>query len=82
MRTVGNLYVLVPEGPELINFSKVISLNETAKYLWESVLERESFTAEDLKNLILDKYDIDEGTAEKDAAKLLEEWIKAGIVLE
>ena len=35
LRKLGNEYILVGESMELINFNKMITLNETAAFLWE-----------------------------------------------
>ena len=37
MRKIGADHVIVPEGVETINFNKLMSLNGSACYLWESL---------------------------------------------
>lgn len=81
MRELGNEYIVIPESSKLVNFNKIVSFNSTTAYLWESVLTRE-FTVEDLKRLILEKYEVDEQTAARDAAGLAQSWIDAGLVSE
>lgn len=79
MRTLGTDHIVLPEGAEVINFNKMIALNPTAAYLWES-LEGKDFTVADMTALLLEKYEVEEEVASKDAAKLAETWISAGVI--
>ena len=74
-------HIIIGTGVENIDFSKVISLNESAVFLWREVEGRE-FTAETLASLLKEQYDVDEATALADAVKLLEQWVSVGIVSE
>ena len=58
LRNVCGEHVVVAEGIENIDFSKIISMNESSAYLWEKIAGRE-FTAEDLSELLLEEYDVD-----------------------
>lgn len=71
--------IIVAEGKENIDFTKIISMNESSAFLWESVKDKE-FDAETLKNLLCKEYDVDDATAENDAKALLDSWIEAEIV--
>ena len=62
LRSICGEHVVVAEGIENIDFSKIISMNESSAYLWEHVAGRD-FTAEDLCQLLLDEYEVDEKTA-------------------
>lgn len=77
LRDICGENIIVAEGKENIDFTKIISMNESAALLWEGVKNKE-FDAETLKELL--SYDIDDTTAENDAKALLDSWIKAGIV--
>lgn len=81
MRKLGKDYIVIPEGVRLVNFNRMVSLNESAAYLWQNV-EGKEFSVEDLKQLLLSKYGIDEGTAGEDAAKLVKAWQEAGLIAE
>ncbi len=76
---VGNEYVIVAHGLENINFSKVMNLNEVAAYLWKAVVEKDSFDAEMLTELILAEYDIDADTASKDAGEFIAQLLEQGL---
>ena len=78
LRSIGDNYMVVGEGLAQIDFNKIISLNSTAAYLWKAVQGKE-FTVQDLKDLLLEEYDVDEATALRDASALAEKWAEAGL---
>ena len=78
LRTICGQNVVSGEGTSQVNFSKLVSLNETAAYLFKAVQGRE-FTAETLANLLLDEYEVDRETALKDAESLCAQWKEIGI---
>ena len=67
------------EGLVNINFNKLISLNETAAFLWKAV-EGKEFSVSDMAQLLVDEYEIDMDLATKDSDNLAKAWIEAGIV--
>ena len=69
--------VVVAHGKQNIDFSKIISLNESAAYLWRNVLGKE-FDAL-LAKLLTEEYEVDEATALADAQKVLTDWHAAGL---
>ena len=74
LREVMGQFTIVGEGIGQINFSKLITLNSPAAYLWKSV-EGKEFTTETLADLLVQRYGIDTGRARQDAAALVEEWL-------
>ena len=70
--------IVAAEGLENINFNKLISLNESAAYLWKE-LEGKEFTIEEMAELLIARYGIDKELATKDSSNLCDAWIKAGI---
>lgn len=78
LRKLGREYIVVGEGLKQVNFNKMISLNETAAYLWEEVADKE-FTKEDLVDLLLNRYEVEKEIAEKDVDALLSKWVEAGL---
>lgn len=78
LRTVCGEQIIVAEGKENIDFSNIISMNESSAYLWNVIADKE-FTPDDLAKLLLDRYEVDEATAKADAEKLAAQWIQAGI---
>ena len=77
LRPLGKEYILVAEGLEVMDANTIVSMNATAAFLWEAV-EDKAFDAETLVQLLLDEYDVDRETAEKDVKALLQTWNKAG----
>lgn len=79
IREVCGEKIIVAEGKENIDFSNIISMNESAAYLWNSI-EGKNFTIETLTNLLLKEYDVDEAIAKADALSLVAQWNKAEII--
>ncbi len=79
LRTVCGEHIIVAEGIENIDFSRIINMNESAAYLWNKVQGTE-FTADTLVDLILEEYEVDEATARRDIEQLLNDWREAGII--
>ncbi len=81
LREMCGEYIVIATGKENIDFSKVISLNESAAWLWNHV-EGKEFTPETLAALLMEEYEVDEDTALTDAARLTAQWLKEGIASE
>ena len=81
LRQVCGENIIVAYGKANIDFNKVISLNESATYLWKNIFDKE-FTAETMAALLQQEYEVDAETASKDAQALLEEWTKVGLTEE
>lgn len=81
LREMCGEHIVIGTGVENIDFSKVISLNESAAWLWREVEGRE-FTAETLATLLMQQYDVDEATALADATALVARWVSVGLVAE
>ncbi len=79
LRKICGENVVVPEGAKLVNFNKMLSLNETAAYLWEAVQGKEC-DAQGLADLLSDKYDVAPERALSDAQDLLAKWQEVGVV--
>ena len=80
LREVCGEHIIVAEGDENIDFSNIISMNESSAYLWEEVQKMGTFTVDTLVELICNQYEIDETTARKDAIALAAQWGTAGII--
>ena len=79
LREVCGEHIIVAYGKENIDFNKVISLNESATFLWKNIMDRD-FDAKTLASLLCQEYDVDDETASRDAKALLDEWTKVGLV--
>jgi hypothetical protein len=81
LRNVCGENIIVAEGIDNIDFSRIISMNESSAYLWKNIQEQ-SFTSDDLVRLLLDEYEVDEATAKADVGQLIQKWLDAGIISE
>lgn len=79
LRRLGNEAVVVAESLELVDFDRVVSLNASAVYVWESLPDA-GFNVEAIAKLLTERYDVDEATALTDARELVEVWLQAGVV--
>ncbi|MBR1706855.1 MAG: PqqD family protein [Bacteroidales bacterium] len=79
LRTICGQHVISGEGSAHVNFSKLVSLNDTAAYLFKGV-EGKEFSAETMADLLTAEYDVDRETALKDAATLCDQWLEVGII--
>lgn len=79
LRQVCGENIIVAEGKENIDFSSIISMNESSAFLWKSILDKD-FDKDDLVKLLTSEYEVDEVTASKDVDALVDQWIKAGII--
>ncbi len=79
LREVCGMYVLVASGRKNIDFSKVVSMNESAAEIWKAVADRE-FTVEDMAKALTDNYEVDAETALKDATAIAKTWRESQLV--
>lgn len=79
IREVCGEKIIVAEGKENIDFSNIISMNDSAAYLWNSV-EGKEFTIDTIVKLLLEIYDVDEETAKADSLTVIRQWADAGII--
>lgn len=78
LRDVCGEKVLIGEGLGAVDFNSLISLNETAAWLWEHLSEDS-----DIDSLILalcEEYDVKPETARHDIEATIEKWAKAGLI--
>lgn len=79
LRDICGEQIVVAEGKENIDFSNIISMNETSAYLWRSVGDGE-FDAETMASLLAKEYQVDRKEAYDDSCALLKQWYDAGII--
>lgn len=81
LREICGEHVILSHGMDNIDFSKIISLNETAAFLWKEALwEKEEISEEELTATLLEAYEVDEETARKDVAQVLAKWREIGLL--
>jgi hypothetical protein len=85
LRAVCGQNIIVAEGKENIDFSNIISMNESSAMLWNTLKDRE-FTIDEMAQLLVDNYELEDGSALpydkafEDASLVAAQWHEAGIV--
>lgn len=79
LRKICRENIVISHGLNNINFTKVVSLNESAAFIWDNIKDKD-FSLEDMVNLIMTEYDVDDETARKDCSQLLTQWKEVGYI--
>lgn len=79
LRPLGKDYILIADSIEQVDFNKMITMNQTAAFLWNKALLQE-FDATIMARWLQEEYDVSETQALADAQTTLESWRKAGII--
>ena len=78
LRQVVDNYVVVAVGDAVMDFSGMISLNETGAFFWHQL--EKGVTEEEMVQALLSEYDVPEEVARRDAAMYLQKLKDAGLV--
>ena len=78
LRDIAGEYVLVPTGETTQEFNGFITITDTAKFIWENIEKVDSF--KELVDLILEEYEVDEETAVRDTAGMVNDLLKNGFI--
>ncbi|MGB7526500.1 PqqD family protein [Sphingobacterium cellulitidis] len=70
LRKIGDEYLIVDPGKEMIDLSKVYSLNRTAAYLWDEMKGRD-FSEDDVATFLVERYGLSPRQAYMDGSKLI-----------
>lgn len=70
---------IIGEGVGQIDFNKIITLNHSAAFLWQS-LEGKEFDISEVADILAKEYAIDTERAISDATAIVNKWIEVGIV--
>lgn len=81
IRKIGDEYIMVSDSGSTLDYTRVISLNDSAAYLVQSIGET-AFTKDILVNLLIEKYDISKHTAEEDVQNLIDKLREEGLIDE
>ena len=72
LRTIAGEDVLIMQGHAGVDMTKIASFNNTAKWLWDELCEKE-FSLDDITQLLVAHFNVDAATAETDADKWIEQ---------
>lgn len=79
LHQVADEYIIMHNGTDNVDFGNIISLNPTAARLWQNVAGKD-FDADTLATYLTEHYEVDALTAARDAARLINDWLEAGII--
>ena len=82
LREVCGEKVIVGEGLGAIDFGKLISLNDTAAWIWNEAGEQGDFSVDTLVEALCEQYEVTPERARTDVQALLNQWLELGIVME
>lgn len=71
LRQLGEDYIIVEPEQDMVDFSKVFTLNESAAFVW-SKLQSKEFTLEMVVDLLLEEYGLDRSYEEMIRADAVE----------
>lgn len=78
LREIAGECILVPTGETTQEFNGLITLSDTARFIWENIERADSF--EELVKMMLEEYEIDEETAKSDAYNFIDQLLASGFV--
>ena len=80
LREVCGENVIMGENLKAIDFRKILSLNESAAWLWKEAKTQGDFTVESLTERLCEEYDVTAEEARSSVADILEKWDKEGVI--
>lgn len=78
LREVAGNYIVVAVGDAVRNFNGIINLNETGAFLWKKL--QEGASAEQLKEAMLEEYEVQAEIAERDIKAFIDKLNEKGLI--
>ncbi|MDF2841901.1 MAG: pqqD [Herbinix sp.] len=78
LRKIADLDVVIPIGNNIADFNGIISLNETAAFLWKRLTLKEDLPQ--IVDALIEEYDVNPEVARKDIELFIEQLTQANIV--
>lgn len=79
LRTVAGETIIVNQGAAEADLTRIISLNASARLLWEKLAEKD-FTVDEAAQVLVDTYGITQEQAAKDAATWVDALKGCGVI--
>lgn len=79
LRQICGENIITAEGMQAIDFSKLVSLNETATFLWKEAEKQGEFTTDSLAQALCKEYDVAEAQALADCQAIVSQWTQEGL---
>ena len=80
LREVCGEQVIMGEGIGALDFGKLLCLNETAAFLWNTATELGDFTVASLTDRLCDVYEVERSRAEADVRAIVDSWQKVNVL--
>lgn len=81
LKTLAGQSIVVPGKLKNVDFTNLLTLNETAAVVWERMTQDE-FEVDDLVKALTDAYEVDEAQAREDVVALLAKIRELGMIEE
>lgn len=78
LREIAGEYVLVPTGATTQEFNGMITMSDTARFIWENIEKVDSLEA--LVAMVLEEYEIDEEVARRDVIAYVSQLLQNGFI--
>ena len=79
LREIAGECILVPTGATTQDFNGMITMTDTAKFIWENIEKVDNLM--EMVDLIVENYDIDKETAVKDTMQFVNALVRNGFVV-
>ncbi len=79
LRRVGGHSIVVPVGAQTVDFTCMITLNDTGAFLWQQLQDER--TAQELVQALLEEYEVEPAVAEADVARFIEKLQQAELLV-
>ncbi len=79
VREIAGEYIIVNQGNVGVDFTKIISMNSTAKYIYEKFVGKD-FSITQVAEALVERYGINPELAMSDAEKWIAAMLKAEII--
>ena len=76
---MGDDSIIMQVGSTIVDFSKVISLNQTSAMFWQEIENKECDT-DSVTEALTSRYDVDNESARRDAQKFIDSLDREGII--
>ncbi len=82
VRDIAGKAIVILQGTLGADTTKVLSLNQTALFLWEKFAAVEDFSLDQIKEALMEEYGIDSQRASTDSETWLKQLAEQNIILD
>ena len=81
-RSVCGEKFLIAAGLENMDFDRIITLNETAEFIWDAIPEDQDVSIDDLVAKLTAEYEVSAEEARQSVAALVDSMSNAGLIVD